>query len=634
MEQKPYVPPEKSLPEYTIKAFVLGIILSIIIGTASVYLWLYAAGAAVSASIPASIISLAFLRLLKDKNILESNMVQTAASVGESLAIGIILTLPALIILNYYTEFPYYIVTVVSVIGGLLGVLSAVILRRVFIVEEKLPYPEGRACAEVLIAGDKGRLHAKPVVYGGLFGGIYKLLGNSGLWARTVETAKMVGSGVFYIGSELSAALIGVGYIIGLNIAFFIFLGGAIAWFVAVPFFSDITGNPHGLKSAVDIAYATWSENITYMGASAMIVGGFWKIVKLRRSVIRKIKSSLEIARRKQTGKGILRTEEDLPINYIIVLSIAIAVPLFLFYLHIINSVVIAAVIVIVLLAIGFLVSSIAGYVVGLVGFSYNPITYIAIINLFFVAILLKTLGLSGIEGMSVAILVAAVIFIAAAIAGDTMQDLATGHLVGATPKKQQIFKIISIFFTALVMAPVLNLLIKVYGIRGTATAKANALPAPHAFFIARFTESIFKETFYWYEIYLPIIIGVAIAIVFITLDEILAIENSRFRIPIMAIAVGIYLPLSISIPIFIGGITRYLVNKAKGNNVKEISTDAGVLGAAGLIAGEAIMMTFFAVLVVTNKAPSIGFSSNILGILFLVGLLIWLYMVGKKRDE
>ena len=625
MEQKPYVPPEKSLPEYTIKAFVLGIILSIILGAASVYLELYAAGAAISASIPASIISLAFLRLLKDKNILESNMVQTAASVGESLAIGIILTLPALIILNYYTEFPYYIVTVVSVIGGLLGVLSAVILRRVFIVEEKLPYPEGRACAEVLIAGDKGRLHAKPVVYGGLFGGIYKLLGNSGLWARTVETAKMVGSGVFYIGSELSAALIGVGYIIGLNIAFFIFLGGAIAWFVAVPFFSDITGNPHGLKSAVDIAYATWSENITYMGASAMIVGGFWKIVKLRRSVIRKIKSSLEIARRKQTGKGILRTEEDLPINYIIVLSIAIAVPLFLFYLHIINSVVIAAVIVIVLLAIGFLVSSIAGYVVGLVGFSYNPITYIAIMNLFFVAILLKTLGLSGIEGMSVAILVAAVIFIAAAIAGDTMQDLATGHLVGATPKKQQIFKIISIFFTALVMAPVLNLLIKAYGIMGA---------APHAFFIAGIIKNIFKGTFYWYEIYLPIIIGAAIAIVFITLDEILAIENSRFRIPIMAIAVGIYLPLSISIPIFIGGITRYLVNKAKGNNVKEISTDAGVLGAAGLIAGEAIMMTFFAVLVVTNKAPSIGFSSNILGILFLVGLLIWLYMVGKKRDE
>ena len=634
MEQKPYVPPEKSLPEYTIKAFVLGIILSIIIGTASVYLWLYAAGAAISASIPASIISLAFLRLLKDKNILESNMVQTAASVGESLAIGIILTLPALIILNYYTEFPYYIVTVVSVIGGLLGVLSAVILRRVFIVEEKLPYPEGRACAEVLIAGDKGRLHAKPVVYGGLFGGIYKLLGNSGLWARTVETAKMVGSGVFYIGSELSAALIGVGYIIGLNIAFFIFLDGAIAWFVAIPFFSATTGNPHGLKSAVDIAYATWSENITYMGASAMIVGGLWNIVKLRRPIIRKIKSSLEIAMRKQTGKGILRTEEDLPLNYIIVLSIAIAVPLFLFYLHIINSVVIAAIIVIVLLAIGFLVSSIAGYAVGLVGSSYNPIPYIAIMNLFFIAILLKTLGLSGIEGMSVAILVAAVIFIAAAIAGDTMQDLATGHLVGATPKKQQIFKIISIFFTALVMAPVLNLLIKVYGIRGTATAKANALPAPHAFFIARFTESIFKETFYWYEIYLPIIIGVAIAIVFITLDEILAIENSRFRIPIMAIAVGIYLPLCISIPIFIGGITRYLVNKAKGNNVKEISTDAGVLGAAGLIAGEAIMMTFFAVLVVTNKAPSIGFSSNILGILFLVGLLIWLYMVGKKRDE
>ncbi len=240
----------------------------------------------VSASIPAAVISMAILMAFRDRNILENNMVQTAASAGESLAAGVIFTFPALIVLGEYTEFPYWLITIIAALGGSLGVLFTIVLRRAFIAEEKLPYPEGTACAEVLIAGDKGGSHAKPIFYGGIFGGLYKFLGSSGLWAGTVETAKMVGSRIFYIGSDLSAALVSVGYIVGLNIAFLVFLGGAIAWFIAIPIYVAKTGNPHGL-SLLDLAWVTWSTKIRYMGVGAMVVGGLWSLIKLRSPISR-----------------------------------------------------------------------------------------------------------------------------------------------------------------------------------------------------------------------------------------------------------------------------------------------------------------------------------------------------------
>ncbi|ANF22285.1 OPT family oligopeptide transporter [Thermococcus piezophilus] len=626
MELKPYIPPEKSLPEYTLKAFVLGVVLAIIMGAANAYLGMYA-GMTVSASIPAAVISMAILFAFKDRNILENNMVQTAASAGESLAAGIIFTLPALVVLGYYTEFPYYLVTLIAALGGSLGALFTVVLRRAFIVEEKLPYPEGTACAEVLIAGDRGGSHAKPIFYGGIFGGLYKLFGSAGLWSGTVETAKIVGSRVLYIGSDLSAALISVGYIVGLNIAFLVFLGGAIAWFIAIPIYASHMGNPDNL-SALDLAWTIWSTKIRYMGVGAMVVGGLWSLIKLRRPIIRGVKTGLEVARRKQSGESILRTDEDLPLNQVIMLIAAFVIPLFLLYYHIINSIGIAAVMAVILLIVGFLGSSIAGYLAGVVGSSNNPVSGITIMSLLFTAFVLKALGLSGMEGMAATILVAAVICTAAAIAGDTMQDLATGYIVGATPKRQQVFEIIGTFFAALVMAPVLNLLIQAYGIAGTPTAKENALPAPQAFLMAKVTEGVFTGTLEWTMVY----IGAGIAIVLIILDEMLAKRGSKFRTPVMPVAVGIYLPLSLGVPIFIGGITRHLVSKARGGG-EESPTDPGVLGAAGLIAGEAIMGIIFAALIVADVAPSIGFSSNLLGILFLLGILAWLYMTGKKRD-
>ncbi|NJE62175.1 oligopeptide transporter, OPT family [Thermococcus sp. 21S7] len=624
MGLKPYIPPEKSLPEYTVKAFILGIVLSIVMGAANAYLGMYA-GMTVSASIPAAVISMAILFAFKDRNILENNMVQTAASAGESLAAGVIFTFPALIVLGYYTTFPYYIVTLIAALGGSLGALFTIVLRRAFIVEERLPYPEGTACAEVLIAGDKGGSHAKPILYGGIFGGLFKLLGSSGLWAGTVEAAKAVGSRVYYIGSDLSAALVAVGYIVGLNIAFLVFLGGAIAWFIAIPLYAGQID--HGNMSALDLAWTIWSTKIRYMGVGAMVVGGLWSLIKLRNPIKRGIKAGLEVAKRKQSGEAILRTEEDLPLNYVMMLIAAFVVPLFLLYFHIIGSVGIAAIMAVILLIVGFLGSSIAGYLAGVVGSSNNPVSGITIMSLLFTAFVLKALGLSGMEGMAATILVAAVICTAAAIAGDTMQDLATGYFVGATPKRQQVFEIVGTFFAALVMAPVLNLLIQAYGIAGTPTAKENALAAPQAFLMAKVTEGVFTGNLEWNMIY----IGAGIAIALIILDEILAMKGSKFRTPVMPVAVGIYLPLSLGVPIFIGGLIKHFAGKARGSD-EENPTDPGVLGAAGLIAGEALMGIFFAALIVANVAPSFGFSSNILGVILLAGIAVWLYMTGKKK--
>ncbi|AEH25348.1 OPT family oligopeptide transporter [Pyrococcus yayanosii] len=625
MEFKPYVPPEKSLPEFTIKALVLGLLLSVIMGAANAYLGMYA-GMTVSASIPAAVISMAILLAFKDRNILENNMVQTAASAGEALAAGVIFTLPALIVLEVYTEFPYYLVTIIAALGGSLGALFTVVLRRAFIVEEKLPYPEGTACAEVLIAGDRGGAHAKPIFIGGIIGAAYKFLGSTGLWAGTIEAAKMVGRRVLYIGSDLSAALVSVGYIVGLNIAFLVFLGGAIAWFIAIPIYAAKMTGLEG--SALDIAWTIWSTKIRYMGVGAMIVGGLWSLVKLRSQIARGIRSGLEAARRRQAGESVLRTEEDLPLNYVLMLIGAFVIPLFLLYLHILDSIGMAFVMAILMLILGFFGSAIAGYLAGIVGSSNNPVSGITIMSLLFTALILKGLGLSGTEGMVATILVAAVVCTAAAIAGDTMQDLATGYLVGATPRRQQIFEVLGTFAAALIMAPVLNLLIKAYGIAGTPTAKENPLPAPQAFLMAKVTEGVFMGTLEWAMVY----IGAGIAIVLIILDEFLRLKGSKFRTPVMPVAVGIYLPLSLGVPIFIGGILRWLVDRARGGGEKP--TDAGVLGAAGIIAGEAIMGIIFAALIVGNMAPSVGFSSNILGLLLLAAIAGWLYYTGRKGVE
>jgi len=624
--RKPYISPQNSLAEITVKTVVLGIVLSCVMGAANAYLGMYA-GMTVSASIPAAVVSMAILKLFKDKNILENNMVQTAASAGESLAAGVIFTLPALIVLGAYDFLPYWTVTIIAALGGSLGVLLTIVLRRAFIVEEKLPYPEGQACADVLIAGDKGGPHAKPIFQGGIMGALFKFLGSIGLWHGSYGVASAAGSRLYYLSADLSTALLAVGYIVGFNIAFLIFLGGAIGWFVGIPVLSLGMGNPG--MSVADIANAAgsvWSSQIRYMGVGAMVVGGLWSLLKLRGPIARGVKAGMNMVNAKQSGVQVLRTDQDMPLNIVIILIFAFVIPLFILYLKIIGTVGIALATAVIMLILGFFGSSIAGYLAGIVGSSNNPVSGITIMSLLFTALMLKAFGLSGRLGMSSTILVAGVICMAAAIAGDTMQDLATGYAVGATPRKQQLFEILGTVSAAFVMAPILNLLIKAYGIAGTASATENALAAPQAFLMASVAKGVFEGTLNWTMVYW----GAGLAVALIVLDEVLGARGSKFRTPVMPVAVGLYLPLGLDVTIFIGGILKTIVKRMRGN-AAESESDSGVLGAAGLITGEALMGIAFAVLIVLGVTLRIGFSSNILGLVLLMGIALWLVKLGKE---
>lgn len=627
--RKPYISPQNSLAEITVKTVVLGIILSCVMGAANAYLGMYA-GMTVSASIPAAVVSMAVLKLFKDKNILENNMVQTAASAGESLAAGVIFTLPALIVLGAYEFLPYWTVTIIAALGGSLGVLLTIVLRRAFIVEEKLPYPEGEACADVLIAGDKGGPHAKPIFQGGIMGALFKFLGSIGLWHGSCGVAGTAGSRLLYFGGDLSTALLAVGYIVGFNIAFLIFLGGAIGWFVGIPMLSVGMGTPGmSMSDIADAAGAVWSSQIRYMGVGAMVVGGLWSLLKLRNPISRGIKTGMNMVSARKSGEQVLRTEQDMPLNVVVILIFAFIIPLFILYLKIIGMVGIALATAVIMLVLGFFGSSIAGYLAGIVGSSNNPVSGITIMSLLFTAIMLKWFGLSGNLGMSSTILVAGVICMAAAIAGDTMQDLATGYVVGATPRKQQLFEIVGTVAAAFVMAPILNLLIKAYGIAGTASATENALPAPQAFLMASVTKGVFEGTLNWTMVYW----GAGLAVVLIVLDEILGAKGAKFRTPVMPVAVGLYLPLSLGTTIFFGGILRAVVNRMRGNT-DESGSDSGVLGAAGLITGEALMGIGFAILIVCGVNLRVGFSSNILGLVLLICIALWLMKIGKEKDS
>ncbi|RLF66015.1 MAG: oligopeptide transporter, OPT family [Thermoplasmata archaeon] len=620
-EMKPYVPPEKSLPEITIKAIILGIILAIVLGAANVYLGLYA-GMTISASIPAAVISMAILRGGKLRaNILENNIVQTAASSGEALAAGVIFTIPALVLMGYWTGFPYAIVTIIAALGGSLGTLYTIITRRAFIVEERLPYPEGTACADVLIAGDKGGVYAAPILYGGILGAVYKFF-TGRAWAGSLEVAKFIGGSLAFFGSDLSVALGAVGYIVGLNIAILVFIGGAIAWFILIPAYIAHQGlenviNTYGTSNPIDLAYSVWSAKIRLVGAGTMLVGGLWSIIKLRKPIASGIRGGIRAAKMRAAGEEVLRTEHDMPMTYTLGLTIAFIVPLAVFYWYIldkyvgitggvsIGSTIVAAVI---MILVGFLASSIAAYLAGIVGSSNNPVSGITIMTLIITALLLKyAVGLRGIEGAAATILVAAVICSAAAIAGDVMQDLATGHIVGATPWKQQAMEIVGTFAAAFVMAPVLNMLHKAYVIG------SKELPAPQANLMASISKGIFEGTLDMNMF----VIGIIIAIIFIVLDEILAAKKARFRTPVMPVAVGIYLPIGLAVPILIGGIVKYIVEKKK-KVVSEV--DPGVISAAGLIAGEALAGIVIAGLVVSAISSNwIFLTGVIIAVIFLV---------------
>jgi len=591
---------EAGLPEITVKAVILGAVLSVLLAGANAYLGLLA-GMTVSASIPAAVISMAVLRLFRRSNILENNIVQTAASAGESLAAGVIFTLPALLILGTWTTFDYWEATVIAGLGGLLGVLFTVPLRRALVVEAELAFPEGVATAQVLEVGNRGGAGAGPIVTGGLLGAAYKL-GQTGLglWTGSLEVAGRVGGTVAYFGTSLAPALVAVGYIVGINIAVLVFLGGALNWWVAVPILAAGSEAVEPQK----LAWEIWSTETRYIGVGAMVVGGLWAVVRLWPSLVRGIRSSVVAYRqyRQQGATSVPRTERDAPMQWIGLALIVSVVPLFLVFRHITGDTGVSAFMALVMLVAGFLFSAVASYMAGLVGSSNNPVSGVTIATILVSALLLLALGTASATGPAAAILIGAVVCCAAAIGGDNLQDLKTGHLVGATPWKQQVMQAVGVIAAAFVLAPILSLLLHAYGIGVATPTHPEPLRAPQATLMA----SVARGVFAWDLPWDMMAAGMGLAVGVIVLDVVLERRKSRFRTPVLAVAVGLYLPLELGVAILAGGLVaraatclRRRRRQREEAPTSNAPTGPGVLFAAGLITGEALLGILLAIPIV-----------------------------------
>ena len=603
--EKPYIDANQNLPEITLKAVLLGAFLSVVLSAANAYFGLYA-GLTVSASIPAAVLSMAFLKVFKNSNILENNLVQTAASAGESLVAGVIFTIPALVIMGYWDQFNYFETTVIAMCGGVLGVLFTIPLRNALIVKEKLKFPEGVATAEVLKTGEEGGKAVKYLVWGSLIGGLFKLGDTAfNLWNGLFEKATLIQQKYYgYFSLNLSPALVAVGYIVGLNVSFLLFLGGMITWWVAIPIYIESNGFEWVATELVELGKfanindvnvdnlggALWSAKMRYLGVGAMVVGGLWALISLVNSLKIAFKAGIQAFKSRGVSlKNQIRTEIDTPMSWVLIGIGVLIIPIFLIYLTAINDVTITITMTLIMVVAGFLFSAVAGYMAGLVGSSNNPISGVTIATILFSSLLLLTLIGTGneLEGAAAAILIGAVVCCAAAIAGDNMQDLKAGHILGATPYKQQIMQMVGVVAGALAIPFVLNILLIGNGIGVPTAEQPNALAAPQATLMMSVAQGIFSGGLPWNIIY----IGAGISVLIIIIDQYLKRKKFEFRMPVLAVAVGLYLPFELDSSIFVGGVLAYiLTKKIKTNKFVEKGNNAGLLLASGLITGEALM--------------------------------------------
>ena len=623
-EFKPYIPADKVVPEFTVTALLIGILLAIVFGAANAYLGLLV-GMTVSASIPAAVISMGIIRvILRKDSILENNMVQTIGSAGESVAAGAIFTLPALFLWAEEGKiaFPSILsIALIALFGGILGVCFMVPLRQALIVEEHgtLPFPEGTACAEVLLAGEEGGSKAGTVFAGLGIAAVYKFLADGmQLFPSEIGHAFKNYSGA-QIGMQVLPALGGVGYICGPKISSYMFAGGTLSWFVLMPmialFGGDATIFPASVtvnELLVDGPSALWSNYIKYIGAGAVATGGIISLIKSLPLIVRTFKQAIGSMKKNAGSSNQLRTEQDLPFPLLIGVIIVIAVLIWILPIFPVNL--IGALIIVVF---GFFFATVSSRMVGLIGSSNNPVSGMTIATLLFATVILKVTGTTGLTGMVGAISIGGIICIVAAIAGDASQDLKTGFIVGATPSKQQVGEIIGVVASSAAIGFVLYLLNEAWGY-GT-----EKIPAAQATMMKMLVEGIMNEELPW----AMILIGVFIAIVV----EIL-------KMPVMPFAVGMYLPFSLSAGIMAGGVVRIFVEKKKGTEAeKKARTDRGLLFTSGMIAGEGIigiLLAVFAVVKIYSKIilpfhlPQVG------SLVLYIALLVLLYVVCMKADK
>ncbi len=624
---------DQQLSELTGRAIVLGLLIGTVMTAANTYLGLYA-GMTVSASIPAAIVSMGILRgLLRRGTILENNIVQTMASAGESVAAGIIFTVPALVIAGVWTHFPYWEVTMIGLLGGVLGVLFMIPLRRTLIADEDdkdLIYPEGVACAQVLEAGQEGGRSLIQILIAVIVGALFKsAIGVVAVIRGVVEGAVRVGSTVLYFGTDVSVALLGVGVIVGLEVAALVFAGGVIGWVVSIPLYYAANPLPEG--EVLDAAWAAWSGQIRYMGVGAMIVGGLWSMIRIRSGIVKGVREAFSGFRSQQSDPRD-RTDEDLPTSRTAVILLLAGFATVGLYRVLTGSMTVALVAGVVMVIASFFFVAVSSYIVGLVGSSNNPISGMTICALLFSSIVLLLLGMTGTTGILGALGVAGVVCCAAATAGDTSQDLKTGFLVKATPWRQQVAQFIGVLFPSLIIAPILTLLHHGYGI---GTGAEGSLRAPQATLFASIAQALFGGGVMPWAM---VMIGMGIGVALIVTDEMLRKSGSRFRAHVMPVAVGIYLPLSLSTPIFAGGLLSWGLARSlasRGSKAVDAAQHTAILISSGFIAGEAIAGILIAVprtLGVNLPVPL--FDSDALSVAALAAVMAWIYVISKRSAD
>ena len=623
-EFKPYVPAEKITPEMTVTSVIMGMILAVVFGAANAYLGLRV-GMTVSASIPAAVISMGVIRVIMKKNsILESNLVQTIGSAGESLAAGAIFTMPALFLWaeEGLTEKPGLVeITLIALCGGVLGVLFMVPLRNALIVKEHatLLYPEGTACANVLLAGEEGGSNAATVFSGMGIAAAFKFIVD-GLKVIPADVAVAFKSFKGEIGMEVYPALLGVGYIVGPRIASFMFVGSIVGWLVIIPliclFGPDISLYP--AEAGVTIsqlfaeggASAIWSNYVKYIGAGAIATGGIISLIKSLPLIISTFRDSMKSMKGSQNG-GTLRTDKDLPMG--VILAGIVAMVFIIWFVPAIPVNFLGALMIVVF---GFFFATVSSRMVGMIGSSNNPVSGMAIATLLLATFAIKATGETGIDGMKGAIAIGSVICIVAAIAGDTSQDLKTGYLLGATPKTQQIGELLGVVVSGLAIGGVLYLLDAAWGY-GTAD-----VPAPQAELMKMIVEGIMGGDLPWTLVFVGVFLALGLEIL---------------RIPVMPFAIGLYLPIYLNTTIMIGGVVRMFMDGRKkvDSKTKESQVTNGTLYCAGMIAGEGLVGIFLAILAVAGiSIPAFINLGNIGGVVIMALMILGLlkFSLWNKR--
>ena len=625
-EFKPYIPAEKITPELTVTSVIMGCILAVIFGAANAYLGLRV-GMTVSASIPAAVISMGVIRVILRRNsILESNMVQTIGSAGESLAAGAIFTMPALFLWaeEGLTSKPGIVeITLIALCGGILGVLFMVPLRNALIVKEHatLLYPEGTACADVLLAGEEGGANASTVFSGMGLAAIFKFVVD-GLKLLPADVAAAFKSFKGEIGMEVYPALLGVGYIVGPKIASYMFVGSLMGWMVIIPliclFGPDTWMYPAAEGTTIAQLYANggasaiWSTYVKYIGAGAIATGGIISLIKSLPLIVTTFRDSMK-SMKGSKNTSTERTAQDLPMQFILLGVIAMV-----FIIWVVPAIPVTLLGAFIIVVFGFFFATVSSRMVGLVGSSNNPVSGMAIATLLIATFAIKSSGKTGIDGMTAAIAVGSVICIIAAIAGDTSQDLKTGYLLGATPKKQQMGEMLGVVVSGLAIGGVLYLLDAAWGY-GTAE-----IPAPQAQLMKMIVEGIMGGNLPWGLVFIGVFLAICLEIL---------------RIPVMPFAIGLYLPIYLNATIMIGGIVRGLLDSRKGvdEKTKTAQSTDGTLYCAGMIAGEGlvgILLAIFAVVGISLDMSGVVNLGNIGGVVLMIIMILSLlkFSIWRKK--